>query len=486
LAKAAWTPVSVGASASEPRAALPPAEELSSRGFYEVKELAQRVRGPLARRIALAQGSVDIEVPAADSRAALVCFMEKASAAASEIARLGKEAGATRAVAGGGLLELAPFRAALEKAIPGLVSLEAPLFAASRGALRSLEASPVPRTAASLRLVARSGPGVVAREVVPAGASLPGRFGPVSLEVSAPQDPLELSVLEGEVLKTATFPRRPPRTTFQVDIEWTYEHAWRVLPRDQTPPAPLVAQSEERAKPLRDALSFDFSSHAEAAPVDALFLFVATQGEGPLLGVAADGILALAKRLAERAKAARVGAIAIGDHPQGAVRPRYATLAHPFGDAAALEKFVRDQQKSPVDGIDAPEALECGLAKAAESAWRADAEKAVFVITDVPPHEKGEPPFCNVDWREGAKKLRSQGATVVSVFLEGGALAPDIAKRTRAFLEEIRSPSEPVVGLRGKPGDALLAAVDRLAAQKRLSGAAQSVLARVAVGLTGA
>jgi hypothetical protein len=173
--------------------------------------------------------------------------------------------------------------------------------------------------------------------------------------------------------------------------------------------------------------------------------------------------------------------IAVGDHPQGGVKPRYATLAHPPGDVAALEKFLADQVRDPVEGVDAPEALECALLRAAETPWRPEAEKVLYVLTDVPPHEKTEPPFCPVDWRDAVKKLRAGGVSLVPVLLEGAALAPDIARRTRAFLDALRAEGEPQHAVRSRVPDALLATLDGFAGRTRLDASGRDMLGRIAV-----
>lgn len=469
LAKDAWS-----------SAALPAADELSARGFYEVKELAPHVRGPLGRPVALAAATADVEVPAHAVKSAFAQFIAHARAVAPEVARLCADA--TTAISGGGLFELAPFRAALAGALgPKAVFLEQPLHAAARGALGALDAPIAPRAAASLSLLARRGTGVAALELAPEGALLPARFGPVTVSVAAANDPLELAFVEGDAgARSAVLPRRPLQAALSVEVEWSWEHGWRLLPQDGAP-VPLVATDDARAKAAREALGFDFSKHAEGAPIDALFVFVATKGEGPLLARSVEAIAAIAARTIAKAKNARVGAIAVGDHPQGGVKPRYVTLAHPLGDVSSLERFLADQSRDPVEGVDAPEALECALAKASETAWRSDAEKVIYVLTDVPPHEKTEPPFCQVDWRDGVKKLRSQGVTLVPVLLEGAALAPDIARRTRAFLDALRTEGEPVHAVRSKATDGLLTSIDRLAAKTRADAAGRDMLARIAV-----
>lgn len=490
LAKAAWLPpLAVAAAvaagnktpAASPAPVLPAAPELSARGFSEIKELAASFRGPLARRVALASGAVDLEVPGADVKAALADLLARAARAADGLVRLADEAKATRVVAGGGLLELAGYRRALQRKLGSrLTVLEQPLTAAARGALRALETPPAPRTQAPLRLLARRGTGVAAVELAPAGAVLPARFGPFALEVAVTSDPLELLVLEGDLVRTAALPRRAIRSALALEASWTFEHGWRLETKDGAAAA-LGPAPEDRAKAARDALAFKFEEHAESSPLDVAFVFVATQGEGPILGVAVESVLALAKRATEKAKDVRFAAVATGDHPQGVVRPRYVTLVHPWGDATALEKFARAQQKDPVDGVDAPEALECALARAAELPWRPEATRVLYVLTDVPPHEKGEPPFCSVDWREPLKKLREQTVVLVPVLLEGGALAPEIAKRTRAFLDGIRPEGEPVLSIRGRASEGVLGTVDGHAGRRRLDSRAREVLARVLV-----
>jgi hypothetical protein len=202
----------------------------------------------------------------------------------------------------------------------------------------------------------------------------------------------------------------------------------------------------------------------------------------PVRARVADAIMTLARRADATAHSPRFLAIATGDHPQGLSRPRYVTDVSPMGDVRALERFVRERTGSPVDGVDAPEALECALEKAAGVAYRPDAQKVLVVLTDVPPHEKQEPPYCPIDWREPAKRLKSQGIAVLPVLVEGTALAPSFQKRTRAFLEGIKGDDEPkVYSLGAKPEDALVVRIEALASRKRLDARAQGLIESVAV-----
>ena len=73
-------------------------------------------------------------------------------------------------------------------------------------------------------------------------------------------------------------------------------------------------------------------------------------------------------------------------------------------------------------------------------------------------------------------------STAILFLLEGAALAPDIVKRTRAFLEALRPVGEPAVAVRAKPTEALFVPLDALASKRRLDARARDVLARVLVG----
>lgn len=448
--------------------------------FHELKELVLATRGPWVRAWGASQARVGCQ---AGAEAVLAWLGEVERAVPALVARV-REATARRVLIVGGLAHVAPLLAAVTRALAPLPVIVArdPLFAAGRGALRALERPASPRAQTSLSLVIRGPRGVVAEQVVAAGARLPGRFGPVRLR-SARAGDASLQVLEGDRVLEARV--RAPAEAVDAWLAWEFGHGWTLELTSAaggvvSPPASLASVPPAVAQATRDALLFDWAAHSQPVPLDCVLVFRATTG-------GADGVSkAVGEAVAHLATAAvthnpdvRLRAIAVGDHPQGHLRPPFITLAQPAWTERVedLSRWCTERLAQPIDGIDAAEAYECGLKEAGALDWRADAERLLLLLADAPPHTPDAPPYCPVDWRAEVKRLRDQRVRVVPVHVAVGGTPPTLRRQVLSFLEGVGD----VLPLRsGTPSPELISAVTAAAGVRRMDPAAKRVLDGVA------
>lgn len=483
------------------------ASALKDVAAHELKELVGAGRGPWVRawddhRSASSPAQTGVppvvaRLTAGAGARAVTAFAAELEGALAELTRRAVAAGARRALVTGGLLHLLPARRAAERALGQaggaleVVLADEPLFTAARGALRALDRPASPTAREPLRVALRDGRGVVAREVVPLGAALPGRFGPIRVRATKPAPgpggappaaPPALLVLEGERLLEAKLALPAGEAPADVWLAWEFGRGWTAQVGD-APGASLAPAPAARAQAVRDALAFDWSAHSQAVPVDLAFVFRATQGGGDaVLRPMGAAITAMAASVVMSAPDVRLRGIAVGDHPQGHLKPAYVTKVQPgwVGRTDELGSFVGERLAAPVDGIDAPEAYEVGLKDAGALDWRADAEKLLVVLADVPPHTPDQPPFCPVDWKVEARRLREKGVRVVPVHVAIGGVPPQLRRQALAFLEGL---ADRVESLRAaQPGPELVATLQAAATTRRMDPAARRVLE--AIGLS--
>ncbi|MCA8923585.1 MAG: VWA domain-containing protein, partial [Planctomycetes bacterium] len=239
---------------------------------------------------------------------------------------------------------------------------------------------------------------------------------------------------------------------------------------DGAPLALRAASDAERA--ARDAAQgFDWSSCGQAVELDAALLFRATAGGGRSHALLQEHLAGL---LAPLGPQARVRGIAVGDHPQAHLRPRFVTSLQPsWGDAASLAGFVAEVLADPVEGIDVPDAFEVALQQACELDWRPGATRVVLVLTDVPCHLPENPPYTQVRWQDAVERLREAGAAVIGVHVQGGGRPPSVLRSARAFLDEL---DPGCVALGGEVPAELHARLAELAARRRPDPAGQALI----------
>ncbi|MEZ6184996.1 MAG: hypothetical protein R3F62_08310 [Planctomycetota bacterium] len=417
----------------------------------ELKELCSRTRGPWVREC----GGQVYELDARQGQTLLGEFVESWRVALPTLVALVRERACERIVIAGGMAGIGPVLQPLLAALAGLglptVVAERPGFAAARGAAYAGAGAAAPQAPAVRAWELRHG-SLAPRELVPAGAALPARFGPFPLRRTQALSPLLLEL--GDELRALEL----PAGTEQVSLAWSFEAGWTAL-ADQVPLATRPA-SEAEARAREAALGFDWASSGQAVALDALVVFRATRGGGTSHALLEAALPALLAPLG----AARLRAIAVGDHPQAHLRPRFVTELQPaWGDAAALQAFVAQVLEDPVDGIDLPDAFEVALQQASELDWRPQAARAVLVFSDVPSHVPEQPPYTQIRWQDPAQRLRDAGAELVGVHLQGGGRPPSVVKSARAFLEELDPQHH---ALTGEPPAELLERLASLASRR--------------------
>lgn len=480
----------VGASSSIPLGGARLDEDLghgrdaSAPGFAELKELLGAARGPIQRAL---DGGAVVELPAREAQEALRAWLEGLHTALPTLAQAVREARATRVLATGGLLGLAPARQAVERTFaagPRLLVAREPSFAACRGAARSLARPLGPTAPVALGVPVRRAGRVAWLPLVPAGAELDQRFGPLELAaVPAGEDaragapvPAHLLGEEGQgfVARLPDFGGK----RLAVWWRWSWEEGWRCEPAGGAPVRAEPLPPEEAAA-LRSAWRLDWEARGRALPLDLLLVFRATRGSpaaAALAGAAAERLLAVA---AGAAPSPRLRALAVGDHPQGHIAPAFVTRCSGAwsADPAPQLAFVRERLQDPVEGLDPAEAFECALREAGRLDWRPDARRVVVLLGDAPAHLPDEPPFCPVDWRAEAAALKKQSVQLVPVHLQAGGVPPAIRAKTLELLAGLG----PVVALKLGAFEEAERAVAAAAAAREPDAEARGLLARVRV-----
>lgn len=458
-------------------------------GFAELKELLDAARGPFVRP--LLQGGL-VELPAREAGEVLRGWLEGLASALLTLVEAAREREVGRVLAVGGLVELGPVRELLERAFAGgprLLLADRPGFAACRGVARALLEPPAPAATRALGVPLRRGARVELGPLVPAGAALSqASFGPLLVrpvtqgaqgapESDTPPDPLLRVHLLDPAPDGPAWVARVPRGGEPLPLgwRWSWEQGWECLfpggaaPAEPAPPAEAAA--------LRRALALEWAARGRELPLDLLVLFRATRAApagGALAAAAAERVLLAA---AQASPGARLRALAVGDHPQGHIVPAWVTRLSPAwsADPAPVLGFVRELLAEPADGIDPQEAFECALREAAGLDWRPEANRLVLVLADAPPHTPEEPPYCPVDWRAEAARLRTQGVHLLPAHLVAGGVSPSLRQAALTFLQGLGS----VVTVRAGALDDLEAAVRAAAVVRAPDAEARALLAGV-------
>jgi len=422
----------------------------------ELKELFTRTRGPWA------WGAVELDV--ARGRTLIAEFAETWRVVLPTVAALVRERPCARIVIAGGMARLPEVREPLLEALAPLglpvVLAQAPGFAAARGAAYAAAGAGSPLSPPIQAWVAEGGR-VSRRQLAPAGRVLPAELGPFALERERGGSLLLELGDEARVLEL------PPGAQ-SLTLVWSFDGGWTA--RVDGAPLPLQPPSDAQRQAREQAQGFDWSSCGQAVEVDALVVFRATAGGGRCHELVQQALPALLAPLGS----ARLRAIAVGDHPQAHLRPKFVTAPQPaWGDAAALQAFVGETLAEPVEGIDVPDAFEVALDQAVGLDWRPGAARVVLVLGDVPSHVPENPPYSPLRWQDAAQRLRDAGAELIGVHVQGGGRPPSVIKSARAFLEEL---DPDYVGLAGEVPGELTARLAEVAARRQPDPAGQALL----------
>jgi hypothetical protein len=151
----------------------------------------------------------------------------------------------------------------------------------------------------------------------------------------------------------------------------------------------------------------DFAGEGEPRPVDVIFVIDTTGSMGDEITGVINTSVAFADQLRANNRDFRLGLVTFSDQIE-VVRNTDQTLT---ADAEEFKGWVSELAAD--GGDDDPEASLDGLKAATEMTFRADAQKVFILITDAPPHERGDgTPFSQVTANELTTQLRDGGFTV--------------------------------------------------------------------------
>ncbi len=159
----------------------------------------------------------------------------------------------------------------------------------------------------------------------------------------------------------------------------------------------------------------EFAGIGSDRPVDIVFVFDTTSSMMDEIEGVKDTSIAFANKLRDSNRDFRLGLVAFGDEIRS-VDNRDGSLT------ADAEEFKRWVGRLPADGGgDGEEMSLDALLEASEMQFRSDAQKILLLITDAPPHERGDGTrFSRVTAGETATTLKDTGFTVYAVAYNDG------------------------------------------------------------------
>ena len=154
----------------------------------------------------------------------------------------------------------------------------------------------------------------------------------------------------------------------------------------------------------------DFDGLEQARPVDIVFVFDTTGSMSDEIRGVKNTCIAFANKLRDSNRDFRLGLVAFGDEIRE-VRNRNSTLT---ADAEEFKGWIGRLRAE--GGGDDPEISLDGLKRATQMRYRENTQKVLILITDAPPHQKGDRTrFSQVAPEELIAQLRDQGFTVYAV-----------------------------------------------------------------------
>ena len=154
----------------------------------------------------------------------------------------------------------------------------------------------------------------------------------------------------------------------------------------------------------------DFAGLEEARPVDIVFVFDTTGSMSEEIEGVKNTSITFANKLRDSNRDFRLGLVAFGDKIRE-VRNRDDTLT---SDAEEFKRWIGRLWAD--GGGDDPEISLDAVRRATQMKYRDGTQKVLILITDAPPHQKGDgTPFSQVVPEELVGQLRDQGFTVYAV-----------------------------------------------------------------------
>lgn len=224
----------------------------------------------------------------------------------------------------------------------------------------------------------------------------------------------------------------------------------QVDPGDFPEVALYVSVTDERGQPVADLTRDDFrlvedgkdvpikefAGIGETRPADIVFVFDTTSSMLEEIEGVKNTCIAFADKLRRANRDFRLGLITFGDEIRQVYGPGNALTAN----AEEFKRWI--SQQSAVGGDDPPETSLDGLERATQMSYRANTQKILILITDAPPHEKGDgTSFSRVRPEELNARLRDEGYTVYAVAYDDARFR-SLALETRGEFYDLRRTSD--------------------------------------------
>jgi Mg-chelatase subunit ChlD len=157
--------------------------------------------------------------------------------------------------------------------------------------------------------------------------------------------------------------------------------------------------------------------------LDAAFVIDTTGSMSVHLNEVRLRIAAIAAEVAAEVPRSRLGVVCFKDHDDEGENAHYLTLAQPLtGSAAAMSEFLLSRTIAPGKGGGGAEAVECALHAARGLSWRRNAQKAIVLVGDKPPHGAGMDGLdgCprGIDYRDEVEALAKKGVAIYTVLVD--------------------------------------------------------------------
>jgi len=154
----------------------------------------------------------------------------------------------------------------------------------------------------------------------------------------------------------------------------------------------------------------DFAGAAQGRPVDIAFVFDTTGSMSDEIEGVKNTCVAFANKLRASNRDYRLGLVTFGDEIREVRGPGDELSA----DVEEFKGWISRQRAA--GGGDGPEISLDGLKRASQMKYRANTQKVLILITDAPPHEKGDgTAFSQVKTEDLLAPLRDGGYTVYAV-----------------------------------------------------------------------
>jgi len=189
----------------------------------------------------------------------------------------------------------------------------------------------------------------------------------------------------------------------------------------------------------------DFAGIDASRPVDIVFVMDTTGSMDDEIAGVKNTCVALADKLRRANRDFRLGLITFGDE----IRQVYGANNMLTNDAEEFKRWIGRQDAD--GGDDEPEISLDGLAHATQMHYRADTQKILILITDAPPHVRGDGTrFSRVNAETLTAQLRDEGYTVYAVAYNDARFRR-LAQETRGEFYDLQRSSD-FIGIIDKIG----------------------------------